>query len=97
MGLFLIVGIMINKSYSRYMDCWYFIDYLYLVCLVVLLLCNLSFPGSMNFMSELLSLVCIYEIDCYMYMLFIIYSFLSYFYFLVCFSRVIPIISSYIM
>ena len=96
-GLFLIAGILISKSYTRYIDCLYFIDYIYLLLLIMLLLCNLSFPGSMNFISELLCLICLLEIDCYLFIYFICYSFLSYFYFFIIFNRIIPIIPCFIM
>ena len=91
-GLFLICGILINKSYSRYLECWYMVDGMVLVLLGLLVLCNLSFPGSMNFMSECLSLVCIVNMDMFVYLVFIIYLFLLVYYYLVCFSRMIPLI-----
>ena len=56
-----------------------------------MVLCNLSFPGSMNFLSELLSIVCMVSMNGMVIMGFIIYSFLLVYYYLVCFSRMICI------
>ena len=90
-GLFLISGVIINKLYSRYLDCWYYMDGLVLVGLVLMVLCNLSFPGSMNFLSELLSIVCMVSMNGMVIMGFIIYSFLLVYYYMVCFSRMVCI------
>ena len=90
-GLFCFAGILIMKSYTRYIDCLYFIDNILLLLLIILLLCNLSFPGSMNFISELLCLICLLEIDCYLFIYFISFSFISYFYFFIILNRIIPI------
>ena len=88
-GLFLISGVIINRLYSRYLDCWYYMDGGILIILVVMVLCNLSFPGSMNFLSELLSIVCMVSMNGMVIMGFIIYSFLLVYYYLVCFSRML--------
>lgn len=90
-GLFLISGVIINKLYSRYLDCWYYMDGYILIIMVILVLCNLSFPGSMNFLSELLSIVCMVSMNGMVIMGFIIYSFLLVYYYIVCFSRMVCI------
>ena len=66
-------------------------DGLVLVGLVLMVLCNLSFPGSMNFLSELLSIVCMVSMNGMVIMGFIIYSFLLVYYYMVCFSRMVCI------
>ena len=86
-GLFLMVGLLINKSYSRYMDCWFFIDYGYMIILGLLILCNLSFPGTFNFISELLCLICLLEMDCYLLWVFIIISFINYWYWFIIMNK----------
>ena len=44
---------------------------------ILFILCNLSFPGSINFISELIALIAFYPIDYLLIILFIISSFLS--------------------
>jgi len=62
-ALFLFTGLLINKTYSRYLDS---INFLYIgarAVLLLIILANLSFPGSINFISELLALIALYSID----------------------------------
>ena len=76
-GLSLIVGLLINKTYSRYLDSLFFINSILRGIMLLLILANLSFPGSINFISELLSLVALYSIDYLLVVVFLIVSFLS--------------------
>lgn len=86
-GLFLIVGLLINKSYSRYMDSWFFIDYGYMIILGLFILCNLSFPGTFNFIAELLCYICLLEVDCYLFYFYIGYSFIYYWYWFIIMNK----------
>lgn len=70
-GLFLIVGLLINKIYSKYLDILFFINRLFLVVFICLLICNLSFPGTFNFIGEIIGFICIIEIDCFFCFLFL--------------------------
>ena len=56
-GLFLFAGLLINKTYSRYLDSFFFIDSIFREVLIFFLLANLSFPGSFNLVSEILALI----------------------------------------
>ena len=62
-GLSLIIGLLINKTYSRYLDSFLFINSILRGIMLLLILANLSFPASYNLISELLSLVAIYPND----------------------------------
>ena len=43
-----------------------------MIILGSLILCNLSFPGTFNFIAELLCFICLLEVDCYLFYIFII-------------------------
>ena len=60
-GLFLFAGLLINKTYSRYLDSFFFIDSIFRGLLLFFLLANLSFPGSFNFSLFLVCLFLVYE------------------------------------
>ena len=51
LSLFLIISIIYYKSYSRYLDTLFFIDYIGRNILILYLLANISFPGSLNFIK----------------------------------------------
>lgn len=72
-ALFLFTGLLINKSCSRYIESINFIYIGLRVILFLIILSNLSFPGSINFIAELINLISLYSIHyllCY-YFLFI--------------------------
>ena len=62
-ALFLFTGLIINKSSSRYIESINFISFTLRVLLLFILLSNLSFPGSINFISELSTIIALYSID----------------------------------
>ena len=72
-SLFLFSGLLINKSYSRYVDSLFFIPSLLRGILLLIILGNISFPGSINFITELLLLINAISID---YLLFIFIHYL---------------------
>jgi len=86
-GLFLFSGFLINKTYSRYLDCFFFIDCMFRGVLLLFLLCNLSFPGSFNFVGEILALISIVEIDLIFCLTFLVSGFLSCFYWFLILNR----------
>ena len=75
-ALFLFTGLLINKSSSRYLESISFISIALRVILLFIILANLSFPGSINFISELLTLLALYSID---YLLAVYFLFISLF------------------
>ena len=48
-GLFLFAGLIINKTYSRYLDCLFFLSLDSRYIFFLFILANLSFAGSLNF------------------------------------------------
>lgn len=76
-ALFLLAGLLINKTYSRYIDSIFMLDLILRVLLVLFLLANLNVPGSINFIGELLSLISIISIDTLFIIFFLFTSFLS--------------------
>jgi len=79
-GLFLFAGLLINKTYSRYLDSFFFIDAILRGLLLLLIIGNLSFPGSFNFVGEILALISIVSIDSFFCFSFLLSSFFSTFF-----------------
>lgn len=73
-SLFLFTGLIINKSKSRYIESINFLCFTLRILLLLIILSNLSFPGSINFISELSTLIALYSID---YLLLLIILFIS--------------------
>lgn len=96
-GLFLLGGLVITRSYSRLLDVLYYVDYVGMGILCMCILCNLSFPGTMNFMSELMGVLCVMGVDGWVYGYFVGYVVVFWVYWVVCMSRVVPIITGWIM
>ena len=93
--LFLLTGLVINKTYSRYLDSLFFINSILRGTLLLFILCNLSFPGSINFISELIALIAFYSIDYLLIILFIYSSFLSTFIWFIIYNKKLPYHSCY--
>jgi len=62
-GLFLFVGFVGNRTFTRYYDSLFFLDSSSRVIFFILVLCSLSFPSLLSFISELLSFVAIGSIS----------------------------------
>jgi NADH:ubiquinone oxidoreductase subunit 4 (subunit M) len=73
-ALFLLIGLIINKTYSRYIDSIYFLSLSYRIFLFIFILANLSIPGSLNFIGELLAFISVLSID---YIYIIVFLFIS--------------------
>jgi len=76
-GLFLFMGLLMNKSYTRLCDAFFFISSILRVLLLFFLLANNSFPGSINFIGEIFALLSIISIDVLFSLFFLFLSFLS--------------------
>jgi NADH:ubiquinone oxidoreductase subunit 4 (subunit M) len=76
-ALFLLAGLLINKTYSRYIDSIFMLDLILRAILVLFILANLNVPGSINFIGEILSLISILSIDTFYIIFFLFTSFLS--------------------
>ena len=76
-SLSLLTGLLINKTYSRYLDSFFFINFILRGILLLFILGNLSFPGSINFIPELIASIAIYSIDYLLMLLFLFISFIS--------------------
>jgi NADH:ubiquinone oxidoreductase subunit 4 (subunit M) len=62
-GLFLFAGLLISKSYSRYVDCIFWLGPALRFVFVLFVLSNINIPGSINFIGELLALISITAVD----------------------------------
>jgi len=76
-ALFLLAGLLINKTYSRYIDSIFMLDLILRAILVLFILANLNVPGSINFIGEILSLISILSIDTFYIIFFLFIAFLS--------------------
>jgi len=71
-GLFMLVGLFMNRSFTRFIDTFYFIDYSSRLILIGLILSSLNFPGFYSFIAELLSMISIISISLIFSLLFVI-------------------------
>ena len=62
-GLFLFSGLLISKSYSRYIDCVFWLSPVLRFVFVLFVLSNINIPGSINFIGELLAMISITAVD----------------------------------
>jgi len=76
-SLFLFIGLIINKTYSRYIDSIFMLDIIIRALLMLFILSNLNVPGSINFIGELLSFISIFSIDTFYVIFFLFTSFLN--------------------
>ena len=94
-GLFLFVGLLINKTYSRYWDSFFFIDPITRLLLLFFILVNLSFAVSMNFVGEMFALIGLYSIDIIWLVSYLWSCFLSTFFWFRILNRKLPYHSCY--
>ena len=73
-SLFLLAGLLISKTYSRYLDSFFFINTQLRGLLVLLLLATISFPGTFNFVGEIISFIAIFSMDWFLIYLFFFLS-----------------------
>jgi NADH:ubiquinone oxidoreductase subunit 4 (subunit M) len=91
----LFVGSLISRTYSRLLDSLWFLNGIYRGLFLFFILFNISFPGSFNFVGELLSIIAIVSID-YIFALFVLLSaFLSSLLWLLILNRKLPYHSFY--
>lgn len=80
-GKFWVVGLVISKVYINSIDIFMLISKYILVLIICLLICNLSFPISYNFLGEIISYVCVIEINCCFCLVYLIINlFITFFY-----------------
>lgn len=89
-SLFLLCGLLINKTYSRYCDSFFFMNTQLRGLLICFLLSNLSFPGSLNLVGEILPFIAILSIDDVFGLLFLFCSFWNTFFWFLLFNRKLP-------
>ena len=73
-ALFLFIGSIITRTYSRNIDSLFFMDYNSRVILLFLLLFNLSFPATLNFIGELLAIISLISISAFFTFIFLLSS-----------------------
>jgi len=89
-GLFFIIGYIIDRTYSRCIDSFYFVFIIIMVLFLCILLINLNFPGSFNFITELTTLTAIYSICIYIILVLLTLSFLESFILFIILNKKIP-------
>ena len=94
-SLFLFSGILMNKTYSRYLDSLFYIDSIFRGLFLFFLLANLSFPGSFNFVGEILALISIGLIGSFLCFSFLISGCFFFLYFFLILNRKLPYQSCY--
>ncbi len=94
-SLFLFSGLLFNKTYSRYFDSLFYIDSIWRGIFLFFILANLSFPGSFNFIGEILALISISTIGSFLCFLFLISAFFFFVYFFLILNRKLPYQSCY--
>jgi NADH-quinone oxidoreductase subunit M len=94
-SLFLLSGLLINKTYSRFLDSFYFINSKLKSILLLLILSNLSFPGSINFISELFILISLLCIDYFFLLFYLILLFIITFIWFLIYNKKLPYHSCY--
>ena len=94
-SLFLFTGILINKTYSRYWDSLFYINSIFRFLFLFFLLSNLSFPGSFNFVGEILALITISLITSFLSFSFLVSAFFFFIYFFLILNRKLPYQSCY--
>lgn len=86
-ALFLFSGFLYIKTQSRLLDSFWFLDYFLRVVLLLLLLSNLSFPSTINFIAEFTALIAIIILDSYLLLFLFIPSIISLSLFLLLYNR----------
>ena len=86
-SLSVLVGFLINKTYPRYLDPCYFINTQLRCLLLFMLPTNLSFPITINFFGEILTLVAIVSMDIYFRVLSILSNYISTLFWLLILNR----------
>lgn len=76
-GLFLFVGLLINKSNTRLLDAFFSLSSSLRLILLFFLLANNSFPRSINFVGELLLFVAVVNVSVLFTLFFLLISSLS--------------------
>jgi len=86
-SLFIWTGLIINKTYSRYLDFFNFINTQCRTLLLFFLLANCSVPLSINFIGEILSVVAIGSIDLLVCFIVLFNNYISTIFWYVIFNR----------
>jgi len=87
-GKFWVVGVLMSKVYMNWLDIFILISKYMLVLVISLLICNLSYPVSYNWLGEMLSYVCVMVLDVMMCVLVMFISmFISSFYWFLVLNR----------
>jgi len=89
-SLFMFAGLLINKTYSRYLDSCYFINSQLRSLLLFFLLANLSFPLSINFIAEIMSYVAIVSIDSFVVFIVLLSNYISTIFWVLILNRKLP-------
>ncbi len=94
-GLFLFMGLLINKTNTRFVDGLFFLSSIWRMLLLFYILANNSFPGSINFISEIIALISFISINSLFTIFFLFITFLSSLFWFLILNRKLPYDSSY--
>lgn len=94
-SLFLLIGLVINRTYSRYLDSFFFINSVVRSIILLFILANLSFPGSINFISELLILIAIYSIHYLLLLITLLLAFINTLIWIIIYNKKLPYLNNY--
>jgi len=86
-GLFMLVGLFMNRSFTRFIDTFYFIDSSSRLVLIGLILSSLNFPSFYSFIAELLSMISIMNISLIFSILFVISNVLNAIFWFIIYNR----------
>lgn len=89
-ALFLFVGSVIARTYSRNIDSLFFLDFKLRLILLFLLLCNLGFPLTCNFLGELLSVISLISVSSFFAFIFLLSSLVFTLFWFFIYNRKLP-------
>jgi len=95
-GLFLLAGLIINKTYCRYIGSCSIINRQIRRLYFFYVLSNLSIPISINFLGELLSFIGLISINLFSVMIYILSNYIILLYFIYILNRKLPYYSFYL-
>lgn len=85
--LFLFFGMLITKSYSRYIDSLCFLKGFLRLILLASIISGISFPGTFNFIGECLTIITVINIDGVHAIVFIVNAFMATLYWILILNR----------
>lgn len=89
-SLFMYAGVLINKVYTRYYESFFFLSQIMRTLLLFVMLTNLGFAMTLNFVGEMFALIGLFSIDSLWLVCYWLSCFLSTFYWFTILNRKLP-------